>query len=68
MKVQYQDEVLHELEGLSDEQTVRLIQVIRRFKASLISQRDQDFSLEEEFEEWDDLSDQALHNFESRLE
>lgn len=61
------EEVLNELKDLSDEQLANLIRIIRIFKESIIQQREYDFELKREFEEWDRLSDEAILNFESAL-
>lgn len=61
------EEVLNEIEGLSDEQIVNLVKIIRIFKESIIRQREYDFDLKREFQEWDRLSDEAIQNFESAL-
>jgi hypothetical protein len=65
--LKYKEEVLNEIEGLSDEQIVSLVKIIRIFKESIIRQREYDFDLKREFEEWDRLSDEAILNFESAL-
>ena len=61
------EDVLNELKDLSDEQLANLIRIIRIFKESIIQQREYDFELKREFEEWDRLSDEAILNFESAL-
>ena len=61
------EEVLNEIKDLSDEQLANLIRIIRIFKESIIQQREYDFDLKREFEEWDKLSDEAILNFESAL-
>ncbi len=63
----YKDEILNEIKDLSDEQTANLIGIIHLFKDSIIRQRELDFELKKEFEEWDDLSDEAFLNFEGTL-
>ena len=63
----YKDEILNEIKDLSDEQTSNLIGIIHLFKASIIRQRELDFELKKEFEEWDKLSDEAFLNFEGTL-
>lgn len=65
--VKYKDEILNEINGLSDEQAANLMKIIRIFKESIIRQREYDFGLKKEFEEWDKLSDEALVNFEGNL-
>lgn len=65
--LKYKEEVINEIEGLSDEQIVNLVKIIRIFKESIIRQREYDFHLKREFQEWDRLSDEAILNFESAL-
>ena len=52
---------------MSDEQILNLLKIIRIFKKSIIMQRDEDFYLKKEFDNWDGLSDEALKNFEGSL-
>jgi len=61
------EDVLNEIKDLSDEQLANLIRIIRIFKESIIQQREYDFELKREFQEWDRLSDEAILNFESAL-
>lgn len=63
----YKEELLNEIKDLSDEQIVNLMKIIHVFKESLICQKEFDFGLRKEFKEWDDLSDEALFNFEDTL-
>jgi len=65
--VKYKDEILDEINELSDEQIANLMKIIRLFKESIIRQRESDFGLKQEFEEWDKLSDEAMLNFEGNL-
>ncbi|HDS03751.1 MAG TPA: hypothetical protein ENN72_08625 [Firmicutes bacterium] len=65
--LKYKEKVLNEIEGLSDEQIINLVKIIRIFKESIVCQRESDFDLKREFEEWDRLSDEAILNFESTL-
>ncbi len=65
--LKYKEEVLNEIEGLSDEQIINLVKIIRIFKESIVRQREYDFDLKREFQEWDRLSDEAILNFESTL-
>jgi hypothetical protein len=67
MPTALKEEILNEFKGLSDEQVGTLIKIIRIFKESLISQREYDFELKREFEEWDRLSDEAIVKFEHSL-
>ena len=43
------------------------MKIIRIFKESIIHQRESDFGLKKELEEWDNLSDEAIINFEKIL-
>ena len=58
------EEILKELKDLSEEQISYLLQIIHIFKESLLCQKEHDFELKREFEEWDNLSDEAINNFE----
>ena len=66
-QVKYEKEIIKELQNMPDEQVLNLLSLIRIFKKSIITQRDADFSLKKEFDEWDALSDEALNNFEAAL-
>lgn len=63
----YNEEIFNEVKDLSDEQIASLMKIIHIFKESIIRQRELDFRLQKEFEEWDRLSDEALLNFEDSL-
>ena len=63
----YKEDISNEIKDLSGEQIANLMQIIRIFKESIIRQREYDFDLKKEFEEWDSLSDEALLNFEDTL-
>lgn len=63
----YREEILNEIKDLSDEQIANIMKIIRIFKESITRQREYDFDLKREFEEWDRLSDEAILNFESAL-
>ncbi len=63
----YKKELLTEIKDLSDEQISYLVKITRIFKESIIRQKECDFSLKKEFEEWDNLSDEALLNLEGTL-
>ncbi len=63
----YKEKVLNEIKDLSDEQISNLLQIIHIFKESLIHQRESDFELKKEFEDWDRLSDEAIIDFERTL-
>lgn len=66
-QAKYEEEVIKELQNMPDEQILNVLSLIRIFKKSIITQRDADFSLKKEFDEWDVLSDEALNNFEAAL-
>lgn len=66
-QIKYEDEIIKEIRDMSDEQIRNLLNIIRIFKKSIIMQRDGDFYLKREFDNWDALSDEALHNFEGSL-
>jgi hypothetical protein len=66
-QAKYQEEIIKELQNMPDEQMINLLSLIRIFKKSIIMQRESDFYLKKEFDEWDVLSDEALNNFEATL-
>lgn len=55
------------MQNMPDEQMLNLLSLVRIFKKSIIMQRDSDFYLKKEFGEWDELSDEALNNFEAAI-
>ncbi|MFL5802553.1 MAG: hypothetical protein ACJ8CR_12540 [Roseiflexaceae bacterium] len=64
----YQQALLDEVEGLPEEAFPNLIQIVRLLKESILLQsRQAALALQEEFAEWDRLSDEALVNFEKDL-
>ena len=67
MQVKYEEEIIKELQNMPDEQILNLLNIIRIFKKSIIMQREADFYLKKEFDEWDTLSDDALNDFEANL-
>lgn len=67
IQVKYEEEIIKELQNMPDEQMPNLLNLIRIFKRSIIVQRDADFSLKKEFDDWDGLSDEALNNLEAAL-
>ena len=67
LQTKYEKDVVKELQDMSDEQILNLLKIIRIFKKSIIMQRDEDFYLKKEFDNWDALSDEALKNFEGSL-
>ena len=66
-QMKYEDEIIKELQNMPDEQIINLLSMIRIFKKSINLQREADFYLKKEFDEWDILSDEALSNFEAKL-
>jgi len=66
-QIKYEDEIIKEIRDMSDEQILNLLKIIRIFKKSIILQRNEDFYIKKEFDEWDTLSDEALKNFEGSL-
>ena len=63
----YEEEIKKELQDMPDEQFPNLLSIIRIFKKSITMQREADFYLKKEFDEWDTLSDEALSDFEANL-
>ncbi len=66
-QIKYEEEIIKELQNIPDEQILNLLSMIRIFKKSINMQRETDFYLKKEFDEWDTLSDEALSNFEANL-
>jgi hypothetical protein len=66
-QVKYKEAIIQELQNMPDEQMLNLLSLVRIFKKSIIMQRDSDFYLKKEFDEWDALSDEALNNFEAAI-
>ncbi|MEW6068162.1 MAG: hypothetical protein AB1610_07730 [Nitrospirota bacterium] len=66
-QVKYKEDIIKEVQNIPDEQMLNLLHLIRIFKKSIIMQRDSDFYLKKEFDDWDALSDEALNNFEATL-
>lgn len=64
-QIKYEHEIINEIRDMSDEQIRNILNIIRIFKKSIIMQRNEDFYLKKEFDEWDTLSGEALKNFES---
>ena len=64
---EYKEKIINELQNVPDEQMLNLLRLIRIFKESIIVQRESDFSLKKEFDEWDVLSNEALNEFEASL-
>lgn len=66
-QIKYEEEIIKELETMPDDQMLNLLNMVRIFKKSIIMQREADFYLKKEFEEWDTLSDEALSTFEDNI-
>ena len=64
----YQKKILDEVKDLPEEQMPNLLKIIRIFKRSLMKQNNEFEELKKEFKEWDKLSDEALDQFERKLE
>lgn len=64
----YQKKILDEVKDLPEEQMPNLLKIIRIFKQSLMKQKNEFEDLKKEFKEWDKLSDEALDQFERKLE
>ena len=60
-----EDEIIKKLQDIPDEQLPNLLNMIRIFKKSINMQKEIDFYLKKELNEWDILSDEALSNFEA---
>ena len=63
----YREDLLNEVKDLTEDQLSSLVKIIRIFKETLDKQRENDFALQKEWEEWDALSDEALNNYEAAL-
>ncbi len=66
--VDYQQALMNEIAGLPQEAFPNLLQIVRLFKESvLVQSRQAALALQDEFEQWDRLSDEALVDFEKGL-
>ena len=64
----YRQALLDEVQGLPEEAWLNLLQIVHLFKESvLVQSRQAALVLQAEFDEWDQLSDEALVDFEQRL-
>ncbi|MCI0490776.1 MAG: hypothetical protein L0229_29635 [Blastocatellia bacterium] len=64
----YQQELLSEVQELPEEAFPNLLQIVRLFKESVLLQsRQSALALQDEFAQWDQLSDEALTEFEKGL-
>jgi hypothetical protein len=66
--INYRQILIDEIQGLPDETFPNLLQIVRLFKESiLIQSRKAVMELQNEFSQWDRLSDEALLEFEKEL-
>lgn len=66
--IDYQHTLLNEVKDIPQELLPNLLEIIRLFKQSILSQQTKKWDdLRQEFNEWDQLSDEALINFEKDL-
>lgn len=66
--VDYQQALMNEIAGLPQEAFPNLLQIVRLFKESvLVQSRQAALALQDEFDEWERLSDEALVDFEKGL-
>ena len=64
----YHQALIDEIRELPEEAFPNLLQIVRLFKESLLSQsRQAALALQTEFTQWDRLSDEALVEFEKEL-
>jgi len=64
----YQQALIEEVKELPEEAFPNLLQIVRLFKESMLLQsRQAALTLQEEFAQWDQLSDEALIDFEKGL-
>ena len=64
----YQHILLDEVKDIPNDLLPNLLQIIRLFKQSILSQPAKEWDdLQHEFKEWDKLSDEALVNFKKDL-
>lgn len=68
MTVNYQQALIDEVKELPEEALPNLLQIVRLFKESILLQsRQAALALKDEFAQWDQLSDEALVEFEKGL-
>ncbi len=66
--VDYQQALMNEIAGLPQEVFPNLLQIVRLFKESvLVQSRQAALALQDEFDQWERLSDEALVEFEKGL-
>jgi hypothetical protein len=64
----YREALINEVQGLPEEAFPNLLEIVRLFKESILLQsRQAALALQEEFTQWDQLSDEALLDFEQDL-
>jgi hypothetical protein len=67
--IEYQQILIDEVRELPEEALPNLLQIVRLFKESILLQsRQAALALQDEFAQWDRLSDEALVEFEKRCE
>ena len=68
MVADYQQALINEVKELPEEAFPNLLQIVRLFKESILLQsRQAALALKDEFAQWDQLSDEALIEFEKGL-
>jgi len=66
--INYQQALMNEIAGLPQEAFPNLLQIVRLFKESvLVQSRQAALALQDEFDQWERLSDEALVDFEKGL-
>lgn len=64
----YQQALLDEAKDVPKELLPNLVQIVRLYKQSILSYQAKEWNdLQQEFKEWDKLSDEALLDFEKAL-
>ena len=67
-KVDYQQALINEIAGLPQEPFPNLLEIVRLYKESvLVQSRQAALALQDEFDQWERLSDEALVDFEKGL-
>ena len=68
-QIDYRQALVDETKDLPEEVWPNLLQIVRLFKESVLQQsRQSTLELQTEFAQWDDLSDEALEQFEKELD
>jgi hypothetical protein len=68
MSAKYQQALIDEVKELPEEAFPNLLQIVRLFKESILLQsRQAALALKDEFAQWDQLSDEALMEFEKEI-